>query len=179
MTEKVLLDEHRSTPQSSEDVERSHQVVDSDSRIELLERNLRYIQQQHEITLADLHNEIHRLQQENKDLQYRLISDNSTEQNPISNDQQPVDDKKDNQLKLELRIAELEKQLTDNEDSNKYLLNKITDLNKLLASKSEIPEPKERQVSASTNDSEYQSIIISLQEKQQQYLQEVNLSIYN
>jgi hypothetical protein len=40
--------------------------VDPRSRVELLERNLRYVQQQHEITLADLHNEISRLQQENR-----------------------------------------------------------------------------------------------------------------
>jgi hypothetical protein len=61
MTERVLVDED----QLSEDVERS-QVIDSDSRVELLERNLRYIQQQHEIILVDLHSEINRLQQENK-----------------------------------------------------------------------------------------------------------------
>jgi len=41
-------------------------TVDPRSRVELLERNLRYVQQQHEITLADLHNEISRLQQENR-----------------------------------------------------------------------------------------------------------------
>lgn len=41
-------------------------TVDPRSRVELLERNLRYVQQQHEITLNDLHNEINRLQQENR-----------------------------------------------------------------------------------------------------------------
>jgi hypothetical protein len=41
-------------------------AVDPRSRVELLERNLRYVQQQHEITLFDLHNEINRLQQENR-----------------------------------------------------------------------------------------------------------------
>lgn len=41
-------------------------TVDPRSRVELLERNLRYVQQQHEITLIDLHNEINRLQQENR-----------------------------------------------------------------------------------------------------------------
>jgi len=41
-------------------------TVDPRSRVELLERNLRYVQQQHEITLADLHNEISRLQEENR-----------------------------------------------------------------------------------------------------------------
>ena len=40
--------------------------IDPRSRIELLERNLRYVQQQHEITLVDLHNEISKLQQENR-----------------------------------------------------------------------------------------------------------------
>ena len=41
-------------------------TVDPRSRVELLERNLRYVQQQHEITLTDLHREISRLQQENR-----------------------------------------------------------------------------------------------------------------
>ena len=41
-------------------------TVDPRSRVELLERNLRYVQQQHELTLADLHNEISRLQEENR-----------------------------------------------------------------------------------------------------------------
>lgn len=41
-------------------------TVDPRSRVELLERNLRYVQQQHEMTLADLHNEISRLQKENR-----------------------------------------------------------------------------------------------------------------
>jgi hypothetical protein len=41
-------------------------TVDPRSRVELLERNLRYVQQQHEITLADLHREISRLQEENR-----------------------------------------------------------------------------------------------------------------
>ncbi|CAF1685574.1 unnamed protein product, partial [Didymodactylos carnosus] len=47
-------------------------TVDPRSRVELLERNLRYVQQQHEITLSDLHNEINRLQQENRDLHFRM-----------------------------------------------------------------------------------------------------------
>jgi hypothetical protein len=41
-------------------------TVDPRSRVELLERNLHYVQQQHEITLADLHHEISRLQEENR-----------------------------------------------------------------------------------------------------------------
>ena len=41
-------------------------TVDPRSRVELLERNLRYVQQQHELTLADLHKEISRLQEENR-----------------------------------------------------------------------------------------------------------------
>jgi len=72
MSQQVFVDEHLSLPQSSEGIDdddmskvASH-IVDSDSRVELLERNLRYIQQQHELTLIDLHNEINRLQQENK-----------------------------------------------------------------------------------------------------------------
>ena len=40
--------------------------VDLRSRVELLERNLCYVQQQHEIILNDLHKEISRLQQENR-----------------------------------------------------------------------------------------------------------------
>ena len=46
-------------------------TVDPRSRVELLERNLRYIQQQHEITLNDLHSEISRLQEENRGKQDR------------------------------------------------------------------------------------------------------------
>ena len=41
-------------------------TVDPRSRIELLERNLRYVQQKHEKTLVDLHNEISKLQHENR-----------------------------------------------------------------------------------------------------------------
>ena len=41
-------------------------AVDPRSRIELLERNLRYVQQQHDMTLADLHTEIDKLQHENR-----------------------------------------------------------------------------------------------------------------
>lgn len=44
----------------------SEEVVDSKTNIELLERNLRYIQEQHECTLSDLHQEINRLQTENR-----------------------------------------------------------------------------------------------------------------
>lgn len=55
MTEEVYIDD--------DDNNNTSKVT---SRIELFERNLRYIQQQHEITLIDLHNEINRLQQENK-----------------------------------------------------------------------------------------------------------------
>jgi hypothetical protein len=72
MSQQVFVDEHLSSPQSPEGIDdddmpkvASH-IVDSNSRNELLERNLRYIQQQHELTLIDLHNEINRLQQENK-----------------------------------------------------------------------------------------------------------------
>ena len=41
-------------------------TVDPRARVELLERNLRYVQQQHETTLKDLHQEISRLQEENR-----------------------------------------------------------------------------------------------------------------
>ena len=41
-------------------------TVDPRSRVDLLERNLRYVQQQHEMTLNDLHLEIDRLQEENR-----------------------------------------------------------------------------------------------------------------
>ncbi|CAF0871756.1 unnamed protein product [Didymodactylos carnosus] len=40
--------------------------VDPRQRIDHLERNIKYIQQQHEHTLQDLHNEVDRLQQENR-----------------------------------------------------------------------------------------------------------------
>ncbi len=109
MSQQVFVDEHLSSPQSPEGIDdddmlkvASH-IVDSDSRVELLERNLRYIQQQHELTLIDLHNEINRLQQENKginkknfgkdkvihlDLHYRLINTHSSlEQEPRNTDQ--------------------------------------------------------------------------------------------
>jgi len=73
MTEQVLVDEHLSSVQSPENINNNDDmsnaispIVDSDSRVELLERNLHYIKQQHEITLIDLNNEINRLQQENK-----------------------------------------------------------------------------------------------------------------
>lgn len=45
--------------------------IDSNLRIELLERNLSYIQQQYETTIIDLRNEINRLQQENKGIQIK------------------------------------------------------------------------------------------------------------
>ncbi len=63
MTEQTNINKHLST--SSEDIDDNNKI-DPDSRIEFLERNLHYIQQQHETTLFDLHNEINRLQQENK-----------------------------------------------------------------------------------------------------------------
>jgi hypothetical protein len=72
MNQQILDDdEHRSSVQSPQDIDddvskaASH-TVDHDSRVELLERNLRYIQQQHEVILVDLHHEINRLQQENR-----------------------------------------------------------------------------------------------------------------
>ena len=87
MTQQILIDKHLSSLQVSENTTEaalhsspatshilvdknnlpsSETDVDSDSRVELLERSLHYIQQQHNITLVDLHNEINRLQQENK-----------------------------------------------------------------------------------------------------------------
>ena len=42
------------------------EVVDSKRNIEVLERNRRYIQEQHACTLSDLHQEINRLQTENQ-----------------------------------------------------------------------------------------------------------------
>ena len=44
----------------------SQSIVDPSSRTELLERNILYIQQQHEAVLIDLHDEISRLRQENE-----------------------------------------------------------------------------------------------------------------
>jgi hypothetical protein len=64
MAQQVLVNEHLSSFQSPEVV--NDDISKVDTRIELLERNIRYIQQQHKITLNDLHNEINRLQQENR-----------------------------------------------------------------------------------------------------------------
>ena len=80
MSQQALIDKHLSTLQSPEDANNdisqvvsqhlpnsssSEPVTDPESRIEFLERSLQYIQQKHESTLVDLHNEINRLQQEN------------------------------------------------------------------------------------------------------------------
>ncbi|CAF0914462.1 unnamed protein product [Didymodactylos carnosus] len=48
--------------------------IDPRQRIDHLERNIKYIQQQHEQTLQDLHHEVDRLQQENRDLHFHLIN---------------------------------------------------------------------------------------------------------
>uniref|UniRef100_A0A3Q1G191 Si:ch211-222n4.2 n=1 Tax=Acanthochromis polyacanthus TaxID=80966 RepID=A0A3Q1G191_9TELE len=45
----------------------------SDPRIESLQRNLQFLQQQHQDTLEKLHAEIEYLRRENKELQYKLI----------------------------------------------------------------------------------------------------------
>jgi hypothetical protein len=77
MSQQALIGKQLSPLQSPEDTDDdgskvvSHQlptsshITDPGSRIEFLERNLQYIQQQHQLTLVDLHDEINRLQQEN------------------------------------------------------------------------------------------------------------------
>ncbi|CAF3765903.1 unnamed protein product [Rotaria sp. Silwood1] len=192
MTQHVFTDKHQSSRRSSDNLDddrskvlshhlpKSSNIVDKNnsslsetinepgSRIEFLERNLRYIQEQQEIVLVDLHNEISRLQQENRgfnkfnsfkkkkknslhlDLHYRLIktySLSSTEQKQRNIDQlssssspnKSNHDKLENQIYLKQHIDKLEKQLIESEQKNKYLMNTIDELNDTLSSKIEIP----------------------------------------
>ncbi|CAF1146484.1 unnamed protein product [Rotaria sordida] len=124
-------------------------TVDPRSRVELLERNLRYVQQQHEITLSDLHNEINRLQQENRDLHFRMAdirpSSSSTNKQhkteTVPNLQQlanlslnePNLEKRLQEvqrLHFEKQIDELQNRLIETEQKNEYLMRTIDELNK-------------------------------------------------
>ncbi|CAF1146465.1 unnamed protein product [Rotaria sordida] len=132
-------------------------TVDPRSRVELLERNLRYVQQQHEITLSDLHNEINRLQQENRDLHFRMAdirpSSSSTNKQhkteTVPNLQQLAnlslnepnlesiitesDEKRLQEvqrLHFEKQIDELQNRLIETEQKNEYLMRTIDELNK-------------------------------------------------
>ncbi len=129
----------------------------------------------------------------NLDLHYRLINTHSlssSEQEQQTKDSilpppaKPLDDVREtnsseNQLHLEEKIAELEKQLFESEENNKYLLSKINELNKILSSKSELQDTHDNQPSARTNDSDYQNLLSASHEKEQQYLQEVKKISYS
>ncbi|CAF0829487.1 unnamed protein product [Rotaria sp. Silwood1] len=132
-------------------------MVDPRSRVELLERNLRYVQQQHEITLNDLHNEISRLQEENRDLHFRMIdirpsSSSGNKQRKtdiVPNFQQlanislnePTLEKRLQEvqrLHFEQQIDELQTRLIETEQKNEYLMRTIDELNK----KSSVQSPQ-------------------------------------
>ncbi|CAF2736724.1 unnamed protein product [Rotaria sp. Silwood2] len=124
-------------------------IVDPRSRVELLERNLRYVQQQHEITLNDLHSEISRLQEENRDLHFRMVdirpsSSSGNKQRKteiVPNFQQlavltqnePILEKRLQEvqrLHFEQQINELQTRLIETEQKNEYLMRTIDELNK-------------------------------------------------
>ncbi|CAF4857831.1 unnamed protein product [Rotaria sp. Silwood1] len=213
MTQHVFTDKHQSSRRSSDNLDddrskvlshhlpKSSNIVDKNnsslsgtinepgSRIEFLERNLRYIQEQQEIVLVDLHNEISRLQQENRDLHYRLIktySLSSTEQKQRNIDQlssssspnKSNHDKLENQIYLKQHIDKLEKQLIESEQKNKYLMNTIDELNDTLSSKIEIPNTNisnkdDIQIPIQTTNNECQHLFNMTFEKEQQYIHEV------
>ncbi|CAF3515368.1 unnamed protein product [Rotaria socialis] len=132
-------------------------TVDPRSRVELLERNLRYVQHQHEITLNDLHNEIARLQQENRDLHFRMIdirpsstsSRSKQRKSSIAPNTQQINDLTQSEPVLEKRlqevqrihfeqqINELQTRLIETEQKNEYLMRTIDELNQ--ASSFQIP----------------------------------------
>ncbi|CAF1171788.1 unnamed protein product [Rotaria sp. Silwood1] len=212
MTQHVFTDKHQSSRRSSDNLDddrskvlshhlpKSSNIVDKNnsslsgtinepgSRIEFLERNLRYIQEQQEIVLVDLHNEISRLQQENRDLHYRLIktySLSSTEQKQRNIDQlssssspnKSNHDKLENQIYLKQHIDKLEKQLIESEQKNKYLMNTIDELNDTLSSKIEIPNTNisnkdDIQIPIQTTNNECQHLFNMTFEKEQQYIHE-------
>ncbi|CAF3373506.1 unnamed protein product [Rotaria socialis] len=133
-------------------------TVDPRSRVELLERNLRYVQHQHEITLNDLHNEIARLQQENRDLHFRMIdirpsstsSRSKQRKSSIAPNTQQINDLTQSEPVLEKRlqevqrihfeqqINELQTRLIETEQKNEYLMRTIDELNQ--ASSFQIPQ---------------------------------------
>lgn len=51
---------------------------DTDPRVASLQRNIQFLQQQHQDTLGKLHKEIEYLRRENKELQYKLIMESPT-----------------------------------------------------------------------------------------------------
>ncbi|CAF3999467.1 unnamed protein product [Rotaria sordida] len=161
--------------------------IEPGSRIEFLERNLRYIQEQQETVLIDLHNEISRLQQENRDLHYRLIKTqalSSIEQKQTNTDQisspSPSKSIHENQIHLKQYIDKLEKQLIESEQKNKYLIQTIDELNKTLSSKVEVPNinisnKDDIQMPIQTTNNECQHLFNMTSDKEQQYIHEVKL----
>ncbi|CAF2110265.1 unnamed protein product [Rotaria magnacalcarata] len=141
-------------------------TVDPRSRVELLERNLRYVQHQHEITLNDLHNEIARLQQENRDLHFRMVdirpssasSRSKQRKFSIAPSIQQIDDLTQSEpvletiivqsgekrlqevqrIHFEQQINELRTRLIEAEQKNEYLMRTIDELNQ--ASSFQIPQ---------------------------------------
>ncbi|CAF3436140.1 unnamed protein product [Rotaria socialis] len=141
-------------------------TVDPRSRVELLERNLRYVQHQHEITLNDLHNEIARLQQENRDLHFRMIdirpsstsSRSKQRKSSIAPNTQQINDLTQSEpvletiivqsgekrlqevqrIHFEQQINELQTRLIETEQKNEYLMRTIDELNQ--ASSFQIPQ---------------------------------------
>ncbi|CAF1574880.1 unnamed protein product [Rotaria magnacalcarata] len=126
-------------------------TVDPRSRVELLERNLRYVQHQHEITLNDLHNEIARLQQENRDLHFRMVdirpssasSRSKQRKFSIAPSIQQIDDLTQSEPVLEKRLQEVQRihfeqqinelrtRLIEAEQKNEYLMRTIDELNQV------------------------------------------------
>ncbi|CAF1277196.1 unnamed protein product [Adineta steineri] len=125
-------------------------TVDPRSRIDLLERNLRYVQQQHEITLADLHSEINKLQNENRDLHFRMVNirlpsasaskQRKSEISPNINQladitqNEPVLAKRLQEVQrvhFEQQIDELRLRLIESEQRNEYLTRQIDELNRV------------------------------------------------
>ncbi|CAF5043105.1 unnamed protein product, partial [Rotaria magnacalcarata] len=203
MTQNVLIDEHQSSRQLSrhvsDDVSKTmaHHVpissrsvnkynsslsgstLEPTSRIDFLERNLHYIQEQQGIVLADLHDEITRLQQENRDLHYQLIKTTSLplRDQKLRNSGQ-LSSSANNQIYLKQHIDRLEKQLLESEQNNKYLIHTIDELSKQSSSKSEasdihIINKDDTQITIQMTTNEYQNSSNMSYEKEQQFMHEV------
>ncbi|CAF3219436.1 unnamed protein product [Rotaria sp. Silwood2] len=179
-----------SLPKSSHIVDKNNSslsgaIVEPGSRIEFLERSLRYIQEQQETVLVDLHNEISRLQQENRDLHYRTVktpSLPSIEQKQKNTDQISTFSSSSppkNQNHLKQQIDKLEKQLFESEQKNKYLMHTIDELNNTLSSKVDISDTNSSnkddiQIPIQiTNNNECQHLFNMTLEKEQQYVHEI------
>ncbi|CAF3322434.1 unnamed protein product [Rotaria socialis] len=204
MTQNVLIDEHQSSRQLSrhvsDDVSKtmahhvpissrsvnkynpslSESTLEPISRIDFLERNLRYIQEQQGIVLVDLHDEITRLQQENRDLHYQLIKTNSlpSRDQKLRNSGQ-ISSSANNQIFLKQRIDRLEKQLLESEQNNKYLIYTIDELSKQSSSKSEesdihIINKDDTQITVQMTTNEYQNPSNMSYEKEQQFMHEIS-----